>query len=399
MAPDDTRRDVAFADNTIGEEEAAAVSAVLRSGWLSADREVRAFEEEFAAAAGSADAVFVSSGTAALHLAVLALDLRSGDEVIMPSLSFVSAAAVCALHGVVPVFADIESVADLTVSVSDVERLITPRTRAIVVMHYGGHPAHIEEFVALARRHGLRVIEDAAHAPLVSRPGGMLGTIGDIGCFSFFATKNMTTGEGGMVLAKQPAVLARVRSMRSHCIDGSSRSRTASGSAGYDIASAGLNYRPTELAAAIGRVQLAKLDKDRARRRDLVSTYHRALVGIAELEVPFASRADDSAAHHLLPVLLPRGHHRDRVRNRLRSVGVPTSVHYPPTHLMTYYRHGAPEAHGLREATVGLEHLPHTEAVADRLLSLPLHAKLDTSDAGYVADRLAEALAAEEAGA
>ncbi|MGW7384506.1 DegT/DnrJ/EryC1/StrS family aminotransferase [Streptomyces sp. NPDC054794] len=399
MGPEDTRRNVAFADNTVGQEETEAVLAVLRSGWLSADREVRSFEEEFAAAAGAEDSVFVSSGTAALHLAVLALGLRPGDEVIMPSLSFVSAAEVCALHGITPVFADIVSEEDLTVSAADIERLLTPRTRAVVVMHYGGHAAGVEDVVALAERHGLRVIEDSAHAPLVRRPGGMLGTIGDIGCFSFFATKNLTTGEGGMVLARQPELLSQVRSMRSHSIDGSSRSRTASGSAGYDIASVGLNYRPTELAAAIGRVQLAKLHNDRVHRGRIVATYCRDLAHIPDLGVPFAGRTDEPAAHHLFPVLLPPGHDRDRIRDRLRSAGVPTSVHYPPTHLMTYYRHGAPEAGGLRDATAGREHLPHTEAVADRMLSLPLHAKLDTSDAAYVAVRLSEALAAEGAGA
>jgi dTDP-4-amino-4,6-dideoxygalactose transaminase len=391
MTARDTRREVSFAENTVDQEEAEAVAAVLKSGWLTADRRTRAFEEEFAAAAGAQDAVFVSSGTAALHLSVLALGLRPGDEVIMPSLSFVSAAAVCALHGVVPVFADIRGAHDLTVDPSDLERLITARTKAIVVMHYGGHPAAVEEARALADRHGLYLIEDAAHSPMVERPSGMLGTIGDIGCFSFFSTKNLTTGEGGMVLARDSAVLARVRGMRSHCIDGSSRSRTASGTSGYDIAGIGLNYRPTEIAAAIGSVQLTKLAADRSLRGALVDRYRRRLSGVPGLTVPFADRTVDSA-HHLLAVVLPPGTDRDRVREQLRGAGVPTSVHYPPTHLMTFYRD---DPRGLRTAAAATERLPQTEQVVGRLLSQPLHARLTAAEVDHVADRLTAALAGE----
>ncbi|MEO3806059.1 DegT/DnrJ/EryC1/StrS family aminotransferase [Nonomuraea sp. B1E8] len=391
MAVSETRREIAFADNTIGRPEIDAVTDVLTSGWLSADRRTRVFEEEFAAATGAQDAVFVSSGTAALHLAVLALGLRPGDEVIMPSLTFVAGAACCALHGVVPVLADIHGARDLTVDPADIERLITERTRAIVVMHYGGYPASVAQVRALADRHGLHLVEDAAHSPVVSTPDGVLGTVGDIGCFSFFATKNLTTGEGGMILARDTELLARVRSLRSHCIDGSSRSRTASGSAGYDVTGVGLNYRPTEMAAALGSVQLGRLAGDRSRRSDLVSLYHGGLAGISGLDVPFAGH-QGASAHHLLPVLLPEGSDRERIRRRLRAGGVSTSVHYPPTHLMTYYQD---DPDGLRTDAIPRERLVRTESVARRLLSLPLHARLGDDDVAYVVDQLADVLAGE----
>jgi dTDP-4-amino-4,6-dideoxygalactose transaminase len=311
--------------------------------------------------------------------------------VIMPALTFVAGAATCALHGIVPVFADVLGAQDLTVDPADIDRLITPRTKAVVVMHYGGYPARVAEAWALADRHGLYLIEDAAHSPIVPTPDGVLGTIGDIGCFSFFATKNLTTGEGGMVLARDPELLARVRSSRSHCIDGSSRSRTASGSAGYDVAGIGLNYRPTEIAAAIGSVQLGKLENDRSRRRDLVSAYHADLARITGLGVPFAGH-EGASAHHLLPVLLPEGTDRDRIRQQLSTAGVPTSVHYPPTHRMTYYQQ---DPDGLRTEAIPRERPARTESVARRLLSLPLHARLGDDDVTYVVRRLAEVLAGE----
>jgi len=375
--------EIAFADNTIGPVELEAVTAVLKSGWISADRVTAAFETEFARALGLTDAVFVSSGTAALHLAVLALGLRPGDEVIMPSLTFVAGAAVCALHGIVPVFADIRSDVDLTIDVSDVARLIGPRTAAVVVTHYGGYPARTAEIVALARRHGLAVIEDAAHAPVVRSTDGMLGTIGDVGCFSFFATKNLTTGEGGMVVSGDHATLARVRARRSHHIDGTSRSRASAGG-GYDVAGIGLNYRPTEIAAALGRVQLGKLDADRSVRRDLVARYHRRLAEIPSITVPFADAGGDSA-HHLLPVLAAPS-----LRDSLRADGIPTSQHYPPTHLLSYYRE---DPDGLRRGAAPRERLTRTEAVAGRLFSLPLHAKMTAADVAFVTDRLGAAVA------
>jgi dTDP-4-amino-4,6-dideoxygalactose transaminase len=366
---------VTLADNTIDDEEIGAVTAVLRSRWLSAGEQTRQFEQEFAARLDAPDAIAVSSGTAALHLAVMALNLRPGDEVIVPSLSFVASAAVVALCGGVPVFADVCSPADLTIDPADVCRLITGRTRAIVAMHYGGYPADTAALRACADTHGLRLIEDAAHAPVVRQGDRMAGTWGDIGCFSFFATKNVTTGEGGMIVVRDADLGGQIRRMRSHCIATSSWDRMRTGAADYDVGALGLNYRPTDVSSALGRVQLGKLDLDRGRRGRLVATYRAAL---SEVAIPFAAARTDSA-HHLMAVLLPPGLDRERVRADLTTAGIQTSVHYPPTHRFSFYR---------RTFASSTRTLPVTESVAPRLLSLPLHSRMSDDDAAFVADTL-----------
>nr|MDT0656940.1 DegT/DnrJ/EryC1/StrS family aminotransferase [Micromonospora sp. DSM 115978] len=381
---------ITLADNTVGTPEIEAVADVLTSRWLSAGAVTEAFEAQFAAALGVPDAVAVSSGTAALHLAVLALGVRPGDEVIVPSLSFVASAAVVALHGGVPVFADVTSADDPTIAPGEVDRLISDRTRAVVVMHYGGSPAATARVVAIARPRGIAVIEDAAHAPLVATGAGHLGTIGDIGCFSFFATKNVTTGEGGMVVARDRAILERIRSLRSHCVSRSTWQRHGAGPAGYDVTGIGLNYRPTEISSALGRVQLGRLAADRAHRRTLVDRYGDKLAGVPEVVGWHRAGPGDSALH-LMWVLLRPGVGRDGVRKELASAGIQTSVHYPPTHLLSHYRD--PVSSRVR-SVAGREHLPVTEDLADRLLSLPLHGRMTPADV----DEVVAALRAAGAG-
>lgn len=374
-------RHVALADNTVGAEEIAAVTDVLTSRWLSAGPVTRAFEQDFAAAVGAADAVAVSSGTAALHLAVLALGLAPGDEVIMPSLSFVAAAAVVALHGAIPVFADVVSATEPTVAPEEVRVLITPRTRAVVAMHYGGYPARLADLRDIADTRGLALIEDAAHAPVVAYAGRSLGTVGDIGCFSFHPAKNLTTGEGGMVVAADAAVLDRVRAMRSHHLPATSRHLPSGGRPDYDVAGPGLNYRPSELGSAMGRVQLGRLPGDRTLRRRLTDAYRELLRDLPGIIVPFARHSGDSA-HHLMAVVLPEVVPRDDVQAALSADGVQTSVHYRPTHTLTHYR-------GFDSAR---RPLPVTEALASRLLTLPLHSRMTTADVAYVVERLGAAL-------
>jgi dTDP-4-amino-4,6-dideoxygalactose transaminase len=280
----------------------------------------------------------------------------------------------------VPVFADVISEDEPTIDPAEARRLIGPRTRAVVVMHYAGYPARVQEIVDLAGAHGIPVIEDAAHAPAVRHGGRALGTFADIGCFSFHATKNLTTGEGGMLVARDPGTLDRLRSLRSHCIVRPvSADRPLSGGADHDVADIGLNYRPTEVSAAIGRVQLGRLAADRARRTALVRHYNSLLATVPGLRIPFASYEGD-AAHHLKPVLLPHGTSREAVSASLHEAGVQTSVHYRPTHQFTYYR----QRHGAS--------LPVTEAMTDRLLSLPLHARMTESDVDHVVDVLRHAL-------
>lgn len=380
-APPDWR--VTLSDLVIDEAEIEAVAAVLRSRWLSAGPVTRAFEGEFAAVHGVDDAVAVSSGTAALHLAVMALGIGPGDEVVVPSYTFVSAAAVVALQGATPVFVDVKGVCDPTIDPVDLSRRITPRTKAVVAVHMAGFPADMEAVLAVAHRHGLAVIEDAAHAPGVRTPAGALGTIGDIGCFSFFATKNVATGEGGMVVARDPAVLARVRSLRSHCMTTSSWDKQQGRPAGYDVVGLGLNYRPTEVSSAIGRVQLSRLSFDRRRRCDLTTRYRRLLGDLPGVDLPFAERTGDSA-YHLMPLVLPEGIERDCFQAELKAHRIQSSVHYPPSHLFSHYR----EAYGYAPGD-----LPVTEDLAAREVTLPLHARMRESDVDLVAGVSAMALA------
>lgn len=365
---------IALTDATIGAEEIAAVTEVLASGWVSVGPQTRAFEHEFAALVGADDAVAVSNGTAALHLAFLALDLGPGAEIVMPSLSFVAAAAMARLAGATPVFADVCSESDLTVDPEQVETLLTDRTRAVVAMHYGGCPARVGDLRRLCDAASVVLVEDAAHAPGVVVAEGALGTIGDVGCFSFHATKNVTTGEGGMVVARAPAVRERVRRLRSHAIVRPTEPERRFDTL-YDIDEVGLNYRPTDVSSAIGRVQLRRLADDRQRRHELVGAYRARLADNPEIVVPGSPSAP--SAHHLMTVLLPPGTGRPAVRRAMAEAGIETSVHYPPTHRLTAYRALQPP-----------RRLPVTDAVADRLLTLPLHARLRPAEVDRVTDVL-----------
>jgi dTDP-4-amino-4,6-dideoxygalactose transaminase len=370
--------DLALADPGIGDDERDAVLRVLRSGWISMGPETAAFESEFAAALGAPAAVSVSSGTAALHLAMLALGLGPGDEVVVPSLTFVATAAAVLMVGAKPVFVDVLGPEEPTVDPLDVAAALTPRTRAIVAVHYGGWAARIDELRAIADASRSALVEDAAHAPAVPGPRGTgaLGTVGDVGCFSFHTAKNLTTGEGGMIVARDPELLGRVRALRSHAMTGPT-------SGTYDVPRVGFNYRPTDLGAAIGRVQLRRLDREQTARRALTARYRQELADLP-VAVPFSPGAP--SAHHLMPVLLPAGVDRDRLRAALRATGIASAVHYPPVHRFTAYR-GLVPGPGL---------LDRTEEMASRLLTLPLHGRLTPKDVTRVAIGLSGALAEQD---
>ena len=376
---------VTLCDLDIDDDDVEAVSDVVRSRWLSSGPVTGQFEADWARLLEVPQTVAVSSGTAALHLAMLALGIGPGDEVIVPSMTFVASAAVVALTGARPVFADITSLRNPEIDPADVARRIGSRTAAIVATHYAGYPAPAEELVALAGRHGLAVVEDAAHAPGVRAGDSMLGTVGDIGCFSFFATKNVTTGEGGLVVSTDADLLQRVRLLRSHGMTTSSWDKQQGRASQHDVVAFGLNYRLTDIAAALGRSQLRKLPRDRAHRRALTARYHSGLAALGPVIVPFLGHPGDSA-FHLMAVLLPDREVRDAVQRRLREVGIQTSVHYQPTHLFSCYRE--------RYGTVPGQ-LPVTEEFGDRELTLPLHVGMTMSDVDLVVAQVVEALGKE----
>ena len=354
---------VPLADVKLGEEEERAVLEVLHSGWLTMGAVTQAFEQEFAAFTNVKHAISVNNATAALHLACMALGLGPGDEVILPSLTFVATANAVRYTGAKVVFADIESENWLCISPRTIEEQITDRTKAIVVMHYAGFACDMPEIMRIAKEHGLSVIEDAAHAIGASLEGKALGTWADVGCYSFFGNKNMTTGEGGMLVTNDDVLAEKARIMRSHGMTTLTWDRHKGHASTYDVVELGYNYRMDEIRSAIGREQLKKLPAGNARREYLVSRYRSAFEKmVPELGLPFGEKRGVSS-QHIFPVLLPEGINKEAFRELLKQDGIQTSFHYPPVHNFKIY-HDPLQIYG--------ETLRITENVARREVTLPL---------------------------
>jgi dTDP-4-amino-4,6-dideoxygalactose transaminase len=373
---------VPLADIDFGPEEESAVVGVLRSGWLSMGSITQAFEKEFAEFIGARHCLAVTNATAALHLACLALGVGPGDEVILPSLTFVATANAVRYTGAVPVFADIESLRWLNISPSAIEACITERTRAILVVHYAGYPCDMPAILDIARRHHLKVIEDSAHAIGAALDGRMLGTWGDIGCYSFFSNKNMTTGEGGMLATSDESLAERLRVLRSHGMTSLSWDRHQGHASSYDVVDLGFNYRIDELRSALGRAQLKKLPRGNERRQQLTMLYRELLAEYAPtFEIPF-QRARGTSSYHILPVLLPRGADRFQFMEGMKAQGVQTSIHYPPVHQFQIYQKSLQSAHGLAL----------TEEAARREVTLPLYPSMQVEQVEWVAQAARNAL-------
>jgi len=365
---------VPLSDVRVDDEIEHAALEAVRSGWWSMGPRVAELEREFAAFCGVKHAFAVANGTAALHLALLAVGCGPGDEVVVPSLNFVAAANTICHTGAAPVFCDIAAVDDLNLEPHDAARAIGPATRALVVMHYGGHPCRMDAILDLARTKGIAIVEDAAHAPGATWRGRKCGTMGEVGCFSFFSNKNLPTGEGGMVVTDDEAFAEKIRLLRSHGMTALTWDRHRGHAHSYDVVTHGYNYRLDELRAAIGSVQLRRLREENSRRARLVALYRAALDGASGIVMPFAPRPDADPAHHLAVIVLPEGCSRDDLRSTLAAAGLQTSVHYPPIHQFTAYR-------GLERKRA----LPVTEAVALRLLTLPLYPHMSEADVSIVA--------------
>lgn len=363
-------------DLNFDEKEEKAVTEVIRSGWISSGPRTQALEKKFATMMGAERAVALTNCTVSLHLAMNLIGIQAGDEVICPSLTFVATCNAIRYVNAVPVFADLKSVSDLCMDPDDIERKITPRTKAIVVMHFGGFPCQMDRIMELAGRHGLKVIEDACHGPLSEYKGKKLGTIGDIGCFSFFSNKNISTGEGGMLITGNEDYADRAKLLRSHGMTSMSYERSTGHSTSYDVVDLGYNYRMDDIRSSIGLVQLDKLQADINRRAEIRSYYLDSLKDVEGITIPFAG-SDEKVSNYIFTFVLDNStvDKRDQVRNRLAEAGIQTSVHYPAVHRFSIFREFSCD-------------LPLTEYVTDNLITLPMYSSLSEDDIDYIVSNL-----------
>jgi dTDP-4-amino-4,6-dideoxygalactose transaminase len=376
MSPEVVVEIVPFAPPRIGADEIREVIATLESGWLSTGPRVRRFEEAFAEYVGSPHAVALNSCTAALHLSLIAAGVGPGDEVITSPLTFCATANVIIHAGATPVFADVDPRTG-NLDPAAAEAAITRRTKALLPVHFAGRPADVTAFEAIARRHGLATIEDAAHCIEGVASGRKIGATADFTCFSFYATKNLTTGEGGMVTTASPAAAARMRTASLHGMSHNAWSRYQRlAPTKYDVAEPGFKYNMTDVQAALGLHQLAAIRTHHARRTAITHRYDWAFADLPICgfdPVPLGS----VHARHLYPILIhsASGWTRDEVADRLAELGVATSIHFPVVHLFEYYANRFGYLPG---------RFPHAERLADTVLSLPLSPALSDSQVELV---------------
>jgi perosamine synthetase len=372
-----------FARPLIGDDEIEGVMTCLKSGWLTMGQLVARFEKEFAAFTGARHAVAVSSCTAGLHLALESIGVGPGDEVITTPMTFTATGAVIEHLGAKPVFVDCDP-DTLNIEPDQVEAAVTSRTRAIMPVHHGGEACDLEAIMAIAGRHEIRVIEDAAHAIPTRYQGRMVGAIGDLTCFSFYATKNLTTGEGGMVTTENDAWADRLRLMRLHGMSRDAWKRyTKAGSWRYEIVAPGFKYNLTDIAAAIGIPQLARCEEFHARRLAIARRYDAAFSALSALQIPTVRSHSDHAWHLYVVQVQPEriDIDRDAFIRELTERNIGTSVHFIPLHLHPYWR----DRHQLTPAQ-----FPGATRAFERIISLPIYAAMSDRDVGDVIEAVTE---------
>lgn len=365
-------------DLNFDENEEIAVLETLRSKWISTGPKTTEFENKFSSLLDVKHSLALSNCTVALHLAMKLCDINEGDEVICPSLTFVATVNAIRYLNAVPVFADIKSFDDLTIDPVEVEKKITSKTKAVVVMHYGGFACDMESILILAKKYNLKVIEDACHGPLSEYKGKKLGTIGEVGCFSFFSNKNISTGEGGMLVTNNPDYYEKAKLLRSHGMTSLSYERSKGHSTGYDVIELGFNYRMDDIRASIGIVQLDKIKKDLKKRAVVRNTYIEGLKKVDKIIIPFQDHKEFSS-NYIFPIILKNStfEKRDEIRSKLADVGIQTSVHYPAVHRFSIYKEFYSE-------------LPKTNYVADNLITLPMFGKLSKSNINIIVKTIKE---------
>ena len=367
-------------DLNFDEKEEQAALETIQSKWISTGPKTAAFEKRFAEMFHVDHAVALSNCTVSLHLALKLAGVKADDEVICPSLTFVATVNSIRYVDALPVFADVISYENPTIDPDDIRKKITPKTTAIVVMHYGGFACDMDSIMEIAKAHNLKVIEDACHGPLAEYKGKKLGTIGDIGCFSFFSNKNISTGEGGMLITNNQKYADRCKLLRSHGMTSMSYDRAKGHSTAYDVIELGYNYRMDDIHSSIGLAQLDKIEADLEKRNEIRKVYINQLKGIDGITIPFENYTDFSS-NYIFPIVLKSStfEKRDKVREQLAEAGIQTSVHYPAIHRFSIYKDFYSE-------------LPVTDYLVDNLITLPMYSKLSNHEIEYIVASLNIAL-------
>ncbi len=363
-------------DLNFDKEEENAIIDTLRSKWISIGPKCEEFENKFAEALVIKYSLATANCTVALHLAVKLIGIEPDDEVIVPSLTFAATVNCVTYAGGIPVFADIKGLNDLTISPEDIRDKITSKTRAIIVMHYGGFACDMDSIMKIAKEFNLYVIEDACHAPLSQYKGKKLGTIGDIGCFSFFSNKNMSTGEGGMLVTNNENYYKRAKLLRSHGMTSMSYQRATGHATKYDVVEIGYNYRIDDIRASIGLAQLKKLPEDLNKRAVIRKRYLEGLKSLKKIILPFENNTE-FVSNYIMPIILVDSDEekREQVRDKLHLAGIQSSMHYPAAHLYSSYEKK-------------LDELPVTEYVSNCEITLPMFSKLTLDQTDYIISEL-----------
>lgn len=364
-------------------QEQEAVKEVLDSAWITMGQKTLDFETAFTSYLGQGvKGLAVSNGTAALHMAVLALGIGPGDEVITPSLTFIADQNVVTMAGAKNVLADITSNDDWSMDPTDIEKRITPKTKAVLIVHYAGFACDMDAICQICKKHNLYLIEDCAHTPGADYKGQALGTFGDISCFSFFTNKNLSVGEGGMVVTKSDELLEKLRGFRSHGMTVPSFDRFKGRAITYDVSMAGLNYRIDEMRSVLGLVQLKKLDAANEARTKLVNHYYERLDGVNGVRIPFRHFTRGKPNYHIMPIMLEDGIDRIAVIESMKADEIQTSIHYPVIQYFTGYRGS-------------LNETPKAQFASEHELTLPLYPTMTLEQVDLVCDALIKALEAQ----
>jgi len=363
-----------------GEEEIEAVTETIRSKWISTGPKCEELEKQFVDMFDVKYAVSMSNCTDALHLSCILTDIKPGDEVLCPSLTFAASVNCIKYVGATPVFCDIVGPGHLNIDPDDIERKITSKTKAIIVVHMAGFPAKMDEIMSIAQKYNLKVIEDACHGPLSEYKGKKLGTIGDVGCFSFFSNKNISTGEGGMLITNNEEIAKKARLLRSHGMTTMSYQRASGHATTYDIVELGYNFRLDDIRASIGVVQMKKLQADLEKRVQVRNEYLKQLSNIDGITIPFENNTE-FVSNYIMSIVLKdsTSEKRDLIRDKMHKDGIQTSVHYPAIHKFSIYKDYNAK-------------LPITEYVTDNEITLPMYASLSKEEIVLIAETLNQAV-------